>query len=103
MVTVSSPKTIERAYRMRAYPNATQRAVLARLGGATRWFWNRALDRRSSAYRADGTKLKEVIYLTNPARHNVPLTYKGNLGSRHVIADVHPRPKDDCGRGRLER
>ena len=49
--------TIERAYRMRVYPNRVQARTLAQLAGATRYVWNWALDRRSTAYRADGTKL----------------------------------------------
>ncbi len=56
----ATPVTITRAYRLRAYPNRTQARQLARLAGATRFAWNWALARRSSAYRADGTKLNWI-------------------------------------------
>ena len=52
--------TIERAYRMRAYPTRSQARQLAQLAGATRRVWNWALDRRTAAYRADGTRLNWV-------------------------------------------
>ncbi|MHB1616029.1 MAG: RNA-guided endonuclease InsQ/TnpB family protein [Metallibacterium sp.] len=52
--------TIERAYRMRVYPTRSQTRTLAQLAGATRFVWNWALDRRSTAYRVDGTKLNWV-------------------------------------------
>ena len=52
--------TRERAYRMRAYPTRSQARQLAQLAGATRRVWNWALERRSTAYRADGTKLNWV-------------------------------------------
>ena len=52
--------TIERAYRMRVYPTRRQARTLAQLAGATRYVWNWALDRRGTAYRADGTKLNWV-------------------------------------------
>ena len=51
---------IERAYRMRVYPTRIQARTLAQLAGATRFVWNWALDRRSSAYRADGAALNWV-------------------------------------------
>lgn len=43
--------TIERAYRMRAYPTPAQQALLGRLLGATRYVWNWSLARRSAAWR----------------------------------------------------
>ena len=42
---------ITRSYRLRAYPNGTQRRLLDRWFGATRWLWNTALEIRSQAYR----------------------------------------------------
>ena len=51
---------IERAYRMRCYPTARQRRVLGRLFGASRFVWNWALERRSSAYRCEKTRLNWV-------------------------------------------
>jgi len=39
-----------RAYRLRCYPTRAQRSQLARLFGAARWVWNRALDAVSKAY-----------------------------------------------------
>ena len=51
---------IERAYRMRCYPTARQRRVLARLFGASRFVWNWALERRRSAYRCEKTRLNWV-------------------------------------------
>ena len=56
----ATPALIERAYRMRVYPNRVQARQLAQLMGATRFVWNWALDRRSTAYRADGTKLNWI-------------------------------------------
>jgi putative transposase len=50
----------ERAYRMRCYPSARQRRVLGRLFGASRFVWNWALARRTSAYQADQTRLNWV-------------------------------------------
>jgi putative transposase len=49
--------TVERAYRMRVYPTREQAQLLVRLVGATRFIWNWALERRSSAYHTDGTRL----------------------------------------------
>lgn len=48
---------VKRAYRLRVYPTRSQAAKLARLGGACRWVWNWALERRSKAYKTDGTRL----------------------------------------------
>ena len=56
----AAPALIERAYRMRVYPNRVQARQLAQLMGATRFVWNWALSRRSTAYRADGTKLNWI-------------------------------------------
>lgn len=39
-----------RAYRLRCYPTSVQRLQLARLFGAARWVWNRALEATSKAY-----------------------------------------------------
>src|SRR5215469_11676597 len=52
--------TTERAYRMRVYPTARQRALLGRVFGAARYVWNWALARRTDAYRCDGTRLNWV-------------------------------------------
>lgn len=57
---VPEPATVSCAYRIRAYPNAVQRAVPWRLFGATRYVWNWALAKRTDAYRGDGTKLNWV-------------------------------------------
>jgi len=51
------PGTIERAYRMRVYPTQDQAHQLARLLGATRFVWNWALDRRTTAYRTEGIEM----------------------------------------------
>jgi putative transposase len=40
---------------MRVYPAKAQSALFSRLAGATRWFWNHALDTRTMAYRHDGS------------------------------------------------
>ena len=56
----AAPAMIERAYRMRVYPSRAQRRQLGQLMGATRFVWNWALDRRSAAYRADGTTLNWI-------------------------------------------
>src|SRR5215469_12443529 len=52
--------TTERAYRMRVYPTARQRALLGRVFGAARYVWNWALARRTEAYRCDGTRLNWI-------------------------------------------
>lgn len=44
-------------YTARLYPNAAQRARLARWFGASRWCWNYALERRSKAYRRRGERV----------------------------------------------
>ncbi|EQD44821.1 transposase IS891/IS1136/IS1341 family, partial [mine drainage metagenome] len=66
-----TPPGIERAYRLRVYPTRIQARQLAQLAGATRFVWNWALDRRSTAYRADGTRLNWVALtprVHDPAR-----------------------------------
>jgi putative transposase len=40
-----------RAYKLRLYPNAAQRAALNRYFGTARWTWNRSLECRVKAYR----------------------------------------------------
>jgi putative transposase len=45
------PPTRMVTYTARLYPTATQRAILARWFGSSRWVWNHALERRSKAYR----------------------------------------------------
>ena len=57
---MAEPTTCERAYRMRCYPSARQRRVLGRLFGASRFVWNWALSRRTSAYQAEQTRLNWV-------------------------------------------
>ena len=42
--------TVLKGFKIRAYPNVTQRALIARTLGAKRWLWNVALDLRSAAY-----------------------------------------------------
>ena len=56
----ATPAMIERAYRMRVYPSRSQLRQLGQLMGATRFVWNWALGRRSTAYRADGTTLNWI-------------------------------------------
>ena len=57
---MAEPTTRERAYRLRCYPSARQRRALGRLFGASRFVWNWALARRTSAYQADQTRLNWV-------------------------------------------
>ena len=57
---MAEPKTRERAYRLRCYPSARQRRVLGRLFGASRFVWNWALARRTSAYHGDQTRLNWI-------------------------------------------
>ena len=52
--------TIERAYRLRAYPTRAQQRALGRLIGAARFVWNWALSRRSDAYEADKSRLNWI-------------------------------------------
>lgn len=59
--TISMTITIERAYKIRVYPNAEQRALLDRWFGAARWVWNHALERRSKAYRRRGESLSGAV------------------------------------------
>ena len=49
--------TILKGFKIRAYPNATQRALTARTLGTKRWLWNTALDLRSAAYKELGLRL----------------------------------------------
>ena len=49
--------TVLKGFKIRAYPNATQRALIARTLGAKRWLWNVALDLRSAAYKERGIRL----------------------------------------------
>ena len=46
-----------KGFKIRVYPNATQRALIARTLGAKRWLWNVALDLRSAAYKERGIRL----------------------------------------------
>jgi putative transposase len=48
---------VMRTYRYRAYPNAEQRAQLARTFGCARWVYNWGLDRRTNAYHGEGKSL----------------------------------------------
>ncbi len=57
---MAEPTTRERAYRLRCYPSARQRRALGRLFGASRFVWNWALARRTSAYQVDQTRLNGV-------------------------------------------
>ena len=50
--------TVLKGFKIRAYPNATQRALAARTLGAKRWLWNTALELRSAAYKELGLRLK---------------------------------------------
>jgi putative transposase len=52
--------TLERAYRLRAYPTRAQARAIGRLIGAARFVWNWALSRRSEAYNADNTRLNWI-------------------------------------------
>jgi putative transposase len=52
-----SPRTIERAYRVRCYPTKAQARTLAQLFGAKRFVWNWALARKSDAYRLRKEKI----------------------------------------------
>lgn len=53
-------RTIDRAYRLRAYPTHTQCALLGRLFGATRYIWNWALSTRTVAYRECGESINWI-------------------------------------------
>ena len=46
-----------KGFKIRAYPNATQRALAARTLGTKRWLWNMALELRSAAYKELGLRL----------------------------------------------
>ena len=52
--------SVQRSYRIRAFPNGAQRRFLDRWFGASRWLWNTALDIRSAAYRECGLKLTGI-------------------------------------------
>ena len=52
--------TLERAYRLRAYPTRAQERAIGRLIGAARFVWNWALARRSDAYQADQSQLNWI-------------------------------------------
>ena len=49
--------TVLKGFKIRAYPNATQRALAARTLGTKRWLWNTALELRSAAYKELGLRL----------------------------------------------
>ena len=49
--------TVLKGLKIRAYPNATQRALAARTLGTKRWLWNTALELRSAAYKELGLRL----------------------------------------------
>lgn len=51
---------VQKTYKYRIYPNATQRAQLAVEFGHARFVWNWALDMRSKAYRRRGESLNVV-------------------------------------------
>ena len=46
-----------KGFKIRAYPNATQRALATRTLGTKRWLWNTALELRSAAYKELGLRL----------------------------------------------
>lgn len=48
---------IYKAYRFRLYPNKEQQVLLAKHFGATRWIYNYALNKKTSAYQKDKTSL----------------------------------------------
>ena len=50
--------TVLKGFKIRAHPNATQRALAARTLGAKRWLWNTALELRRAAYKELGLRLK---------------------------------------------
>jgi putative transposase len=52
--------TLERAYRLRAYPTRAQERAIGRLIGAARFVWNWALARRSEAYESAKTRLNWI-------------------------------------------
>lgn len=52
--------TLDRAYRMRAYPTAAQSCMLAQLVGAARHVWNWSLAMRTSAYRERGERMNWI-------------------------------------------
>ena len=58
LMAESTPR--ERAYRLRCHPSARQRRALGWLLGASRFVWNWALARRTSAYQAGPTRLNGV-------------------------------------------
>lgn len=51
-----------RAYKLRLYPNASQRSELERSFGAARWTWNRSLEYRSKAYRRRGESVTGIDF-----------------------------------------
>lgn len=58
---MSESRTLERAYRLRAYPTRRQQRLLGRLFGATRFVWNWALARRAEAYKTEQPQLNWVL------------------------------------------
>lgn len=59
MSNTDSTQLVQRSYRLRIYPNATQRRQLAIEFGCARWIWNTCLDARSSAYRWYGQSVNQ--------------------------------------------
>lgn len=48
---------MEKAYKFRIYPNATQRTLLAKTFGCVRYVYNHFLDRRNTLYKEEGKNL----------------------------------------------
>lgn len=59
-MTESNHTTIQRSYKLRFYPNATQREQLNQCFGISRFAYNCSLDAMSFAYRTQGQKFSAI-------------------------------------------
>ncbi|MDD9981411.1 MAG: transposase [Gammaproteobacteria bacterium] len=61
--------TLQRGYRLRAYPDRAQARTLAQWVGCRRWAWNWALETRTQAYEEAGETLTSVDLCESIAGH----------------------------------
>ena|SRR6266702_4037694 len=71
------------AYRCRAYPDAEQRAVLARTFGCVRLVWNRTLAERHARYAAErkGTSYAETDRALTAMKKDPDLAFLSEVSS----------------------
>ncbi|MBD3181033.1 IS200/IS605 family element transposase accessory protein TnpB, partial [Candidatus Poribacteria bacterium] len=58
-------ETIYRAYKYRLYPTKSQEVLINKHIGSCRWIYNYALEKKTTAYKKDGTKLSRFQLQTD--------------------------------------